>query len=139
MITPEENGSATPDPEVTETAKRRRFSASYKLDILKRWERETGAERGAMLRGEGLYRSHISKWLEQREAGALVGLAPRKRGRKAKERHPAEREVEKLRRENARLERGLKRAVLLIEIQKKVSEALGIPLKGLESEDDENN
>src|SRR5215470_6530677 len=104
MIASEENGSATPDPEVTEKAKRRKFSASYKLDILKRWERATGSERGALLRGEGLYWSHITKWIKQRETGALAGLAPKKRGRKAKERHPAELELEKLRRENARLE-----------------------------------
>ncbi len=123
---PNENGSGTPDPEVVERAKRRQFTAGYKLAILEEFDGcEKSAERGALLRREGLYRSHITTWHQQRNAGQLAGLAPRKRGRKAtKQRGADAAELARLRRENARLERRLKQAELLIEIQKKVSQAL---------------
>lgn len=136
MITPE-IGSAVSDPEVSERARRRKFTADYKLNVLERWDAsEGGMERGALLRREGLYRSHISKWLEQRDAGALAGLSPRKRGRKpTKRRDSVTEENSELRKKVTRLERKLKRAELLLEIQKKTSEILGIPLKGLDDEE----
>lgn len=136
MITPE-IGSAVSDPEVSERARRRKFTADYKLNVLERWDAsEGGMERGALLRREGLYRSHISKWLEQRDVGALAGLSPRKRGRKpTKRRDSVTEENSELRKQVTRLERKLKRAELLLEIQKKTSEILGIPLKGLDDEE----
>ena len=49
-----------PDPEMPEKAKRRQFSAQYKLDVLAEYDRlsEPGAK-GALLRREGLYSSHL--------------------------------------------------------------------------------
>lgn len=118
-----------PDPEVPEKATRRRFTAEYKLDILARAEAcEPGSgELGKLLRTEGLYTSHLTVWRAQRDRGALEGLTPKKRGRKPKERDDLAIEVERLRRENARLEQRLKQAELIIDVQKKVSALLGIP------------
>jgi len=118
----------TPDPEVPQKAKRRRFSAAYKLKILKRTDAMEGTgEIGAMLRREGLYWSMLSRWRQQREAGSLRGLKPKKRGPKGKKSDPLAMENKRLRREMALLHGKLRQAELVIEIQKKVSELLGIP------------
>ncbi len=55
---------------------RRSFTAKYKLDILTEYDAATPAERGVLLRREGLYSSHLSEWRKARDAGALGGLAP---------------------------------------------------------------
>ena len=122
-----------PDPEVSEKAVRRRFTAEYKLNILRQAEvcREPGGV-GALLRREGLYSSHLTTWRRQRDAGILSGLKPKQRGRKANPRHPLQAEVEQLRKENNRLQRRLKKAELIIDIQKKISQMLGIPLENPE-------
>lgn len=114
-----------PDPEVDAKPARRRFTARYKLRILTEADaaREAG-QIGELLRREGLYSSHLSAWRAQREAGALAALG-RKRGRKTKLR---DREKERLRQENARLRREVQQLRAINEIQKKVSELLGIPL-----------
>ena len=122
-----------PDPEVNEKAKRRRFSAEYKLRIL----READACKGdgdvnALLRREGLYSSHLSSWRRQRDELAKAGLKSKKRGRKAKAEDPRVKELE---RENARLQRRLARVETMLEIQKKASELLGIPLNPPESDE----
>jgi transposase len=115
-----------PDPEVPEKAKRRRFSAEYKLAILREADACTEpGQIGALLRRERLYSSHLVDWRRQREAGALQALA-RTRGPRPAD--PAHAEVERLRRENERLSRRLAQAERIIEIQGKVSELLGIPL-----------
>lgn len=116
------------DVEVLEKPKRRSYSAEYKLQILEQAAalKDTGAI-GAMLRQEGLYHSRLTEWRQQKEAGALKALGQR-RGPKQKH-HPLESEVERLRRENERLKEKLEQAELVIEIQKKISEILGIPLK----------
>jgi transposase len=115
-----------PDPEVPEKAKRRRFSAEYKLAILREADRCTQpGQIGALLRRERLYSSHLVDWRRQRDAGALQALA-RARGRKPAD--PARVEAERLRRENERLRGRLAQAEKIIEIQGKVSELLGIPL-----------
>ncbi len=115
-----------PDPEVPEKAKRRRFSAGYKLAILGEADRCTEpGQIGALLRRERLYSSHLVDWRRQRETGALEALA-RERGRKPAD--PARVEVERLRRENQRLAHKLGQAERIIEIQGKLSELLGIPL-----------
>jgi len=121
-----------PDPEVDAKPKRRRFTAKYKLQIIKEVEacREEG-EIGALLRREGLYSSHLTTWRRQRDEGALRELG-KKRGRKAK---PRDKEKERLARENAQLKRQLAQAEQIIEIQKKVAGLLGIPLKTLEDEE----
>src|SRR2546428_9636765 len=75
---------AVSDPEVRERAARRRFTAEYKLQVLREADQCAGVgEVGALLRREGLYSSHLTTWRRQREHGALAGLAPKKRGRPA--------------------------------------------------------
>ena len=124
-----------PDPEVSEKAKRRRFTAEYKLRVL----READACKGdgdvaALLRREGLYSSHLTSWRRQRDEIAGAGLAAIKRGRKGKQVDPRLKELE---RENTRLKRRLARVETMLEIQKKASELLGIPLNRHDS--DEND
>jgi len=127
-----------PDPEVPEKATRRRFSVEYKLKILRQAEscRETG-DIGALLRREGLYSSHLTTWRRQKEAGILSGLEPKRRGRKANPNHPLQMENEQLRKEKTRLQKRLKKAELIIDIQKKISQMLGIPLKNPELEEED--
>lgn len=118
---------SAPDPEVLAKAKRRRFTAKYKLQILRAADTcKDPGEIGALLRREGLYSSHLSSWRRQRDRGALAGLKGRKRGRKAK---PVDPRVKRLEKENTRLRGRLRRVETMLEIQKKASELLGIPLK----------
>lgn len=117
------HAGSVPDPEIPEKAKRRRFSAQYKLDILDEYDRlsEPGAK-GALLRREGLYSSHIVEWRRARDVGALAELG-KPRGRKR--RSSAEGiELEQVRRRNKRLESELAKARLVIEVQGKVSALL---------------
>lgn len=119
--------SGTPDPEVLEKAARRKFSAEYKLRILRLADSCTDpGSLGSLLRKEGLYSSHLTTWRRQREQGMLKGLEPAKRGRKSTEPNPLMPELARLRKENQRLEKRLKRAELIIEVQKKVSQMLGL-------------
>jgi transposase-like protein len=117
------------ESQVSPIARRRTFTAQYKLEILDAVEeaRETGAI-GALLRREGLYSSHLTKWKEQRRAGVLSALAPRRRGPKAATPNPLARRVAELERDKRRLVRRLAQAEAINEIQKKVSQILGIPL-----------
>ena len=97
-----------PDPEVVPKAQRRHFSAQYKLDILT--EADNCTERGAigaLLRGEGLYSSHLTKWRKQREEGVLNGLQGQKRGRKP---DPQAAKIAQLQREHEQLRTRLERA-----------------------------
>lgn len=115
---------AKPDPEVSGKAKRRRFSAEQKRRYLREYEATPKGERGAFLRREGLYSSHIDTWRKQATSGELGGLEPKKRGRKPQPKiDPG---LEQLRRENARLTAQLNQARKVIEVQKKVSEILGV-------------
>lgn len=116
------------DPEVLPKAKRRTFTATYKLWVLEEADkcREQPGQIGALLRREGLYSSHLTTWRRQREAGQMAGLKPQKRGRKGNE---AAAENSRLRRENEQLTRRLAQAELIIEAQKKLSEILGITLE----------
>ncbi len=76
-------GTGRPDPEVPERAKRRTFTAQYKLDMVAEYDAAPDGEKGAVLRREGLYSSHIIEWRRARDAGALAGLkAPRGRKRR---------------------------------------------------------
>jgi transposase len=129
------SGKDVPDPEVVARPKRRRFTAEYKLRILREADACKGSgEIGTLLRREGLYSSHLVLWRRQREEAAHTQLKSRKRGPKPKAQDPR---VKQLEREKARLERRLKRAETIIGIQKKVAALLGIPLKNLDS--DEND
>jgi transposase-like protein len=117
------------DPEVAERAARRRFSAEYKLQVLRQAEACTSpGDLGALLRREGLYSSHLTTWRRQREQGSLAALSPKKRGRPALPPSPLARRVAELERDNARLTQRLQQAETIIAVQKKLSEALGIPL-----------
>ena len=122
------NGQAVlnvPDPEVVVKAQRRRFTAEYKRRILQEADACTQhGEIGALLRREGLYSSHLNTWRRQRTRGELQGLTPAKRGRKA---NPQAAENARLQRETERLTAQLARAELIIDVQKKVSQLLGLP------------
>jgi len=128
-------GRATPSSEVLEKPVRRRFTVQYKVKILAEADActETG-QLGELLRREGLYSSHLSTWWRQRDGGVLAGLTPKRRGRKAKSKNPLADEVTRLQRQNVRLKEQLRQAELIIDVQKKVSEMLSIPLKSHESD-----
>jgi len=120
---------AHPDPEVADKAVRRRFTAEYKLRILTLADACTEpGSLGTLLRQEGLYASNLNTWRHQRERGVLSALTPQKRGRKETVRDPLLVENEKLRRENERITKRLNQAEIIIDVQKKVSQILGIPL-----------
>jgi transposase-like protein len=121
-----------PNPEVLARAKRRTYTGEYKLQVLAEADaaRRSG-EIGAVLRRHGLYSSHLTKWRQERKSGILAGLGPRKRGPKSKA-SPLTAENQKLRRDNERLTDRLRKAELVIDVQKKVAMLLGIPLAGSE-------
>ena len=124
--------AGVPDPAVEAKAKRRRFTAEYKLRILREVERaKEPREVGAILRREGLYSSHLVQWRHQRDRVAKAGLV-RKRGPKPRLEDPR---IKKLEREKARLERKLRQAEIIIEYQKKVAALLGIPLNQPDSDE----
>lgn len=121
--------SVVPDPEFTDRAERRRFTAKYKLSILQQIDACTeSGSKGAILRREGLYSSNLNTWRRQRDEGSLAALTPKQRGRKAAPADPAAVEIKQLRKENERLTKRLKQAELIIDVQKKVSQLLGITL-----------
>ena len=123
------NKSKIPDPEVVPRAKRRRFSAEYKLRILE--EAEARSERGqigSLLRREGLYSSHLTTWRQQREQGQLEALSPKKQGCKPSVDEALAKELAELKRENQRLGNRLQQAETIIEVQKKLSGLLGLTL-----------
>ena len=129
MSSSAEIGLVGQETEVSATARRRQFSAEYKRKVLAEAEACTKpGELGALLRREGLYSSNLVTWRRAQERGALAGLTPKKRGPAAKVPHPLEKKVLELQRENTRLERRAQRAEALVELQKKVSELLGVQL-----------
>lgn len=135
-VAPEPSASPRPDPEVVANAKRRTFPVEYKLRILAEADAATtrpGAI-GALLRRERLYSSHLVVWRRERQAGILKGLTPLKRGPKSKL-NPQEEEMQKLRRENQRLTEELRKAAIVIDIQKKVGALLGWPLPKADPEE----
>jgi transposase len=110
-----------PDPEVPEKTVRRKFTAAYKLRILKEADNSTGqGQIAALLRREGLYSSNLTLWRRQ----VSQGLIPKKRGPVTQKADPYIRRNAELERENARLSHKLKQAELIIDVQKKVAELL---------------
>ena len=132
-VSPAGAAAGVPDPAVDAKAKRRRFTAEYKVRILREVDRaKEPGEVGAILRREGLYSSHLSVWRRDRDRVAKTDLVARKRGPKAKVVDP---KVKQLERENAKLRRRNEHVELMLGIQKKVSELLGIPLKSLDNDE----
>lgn len=135
-VAPEAPAQPRPNPEVVAGPKRRSFTAEYKLRILA--EADAAAAQpggiGALLRREGLYSSHLVTWRRERQTGILKGLTPHKRGPKSK-RNPQEEELHKLRRENQRLTEELRKAAIVIDVQKKVGALLGWPLPKADPEE----
>ena len=129
--------ASQPDPEVVAKPKRRTYTAEYKLGILQEAEAAAATRGGigALLRREGLYSSLLATWRRERANGILEALTPQKRGPKSK-RHPMDEENQKLRRQNARLAEELRKARIIIDVQKKVAALLGhpIPEQDLEEE-----
>lgn len=99
--------SGHPNLEVLEKAQRRIYSAEYKLWILQETDTCGEGQIGAILRRKGLYSSHLTTWRRQRQAGQLAALSDHKRGRKAIPVNPLQAEVERLRRDNQRLNQRL--------------------------------
>lgn len=118
---------AAPDPEVAEKTPRRRFTARFKLRILQQADKcnEPG-QIGALLRREGLYSSHLTVWRRQRENGQLEALKPKTRGRKVNPDRPMAKRIAQLENEIQQLKHKLKQAEIIIDVQKKISEILGI-------------
>lgn len=127
-IQPSQNGqlkTGVPDPEVVPPVPHRRFSAAYKQRILAEAECCTQpGEVGALLRREGLYSSHLTRWRQQLQTDQFERLQPRKRGRKA---DPQAAEIARLQRETERLKSQLDRAELIIEAQKKLCQLFNLP------------
>jgi transposase len=123
-----------PDPEVKPTAPRRRFGAKEKLCILEEAEAciEPG-EIGALVRREGIYSSYLSRWRRARDRGQLDGLSAKKRGPKRTVDQELAEENATLRRENERLRARLEQAETIIEVQKKLSQMLGLETPAQES------
>jgi len=118
-----------PDPEVVAKPQRRSYTAEYKLRILREAEAAavTRGAVGALLRREGLYSSLLVNWRRERAQGMREALTPQKRGPKSK-RNPMAEEMQKLQRQNARLNEELRKAHFIIDVQKKVAALLGHPL-----------
>ena len=126
---------AAANPELSNRPKRRTFTAGDKLRILEETDRAAGTgDIGAILRREGLYSTTLTDWRRQREAGILDGLTPARRGPKASEPNPLGAALAKAQQDNARLRLRLERAEAIIDLQKKVSDLLGIPLPPIDSD-----
>ena len=126
------------NPEVLERPKRRTYTVEYKSRILR--EADAAAESGeigALLRREGLYSTTLQTWRRQREKGEIAGLSPKKRGPKSAKENPLANRVRELEAKNRRLQKSLKHAELILDIQKKISEITGIPLKDVEIGEDD--
>jgi transposase len=122
------NGKRGPDPAVSERPVRRRFTAEYKLRVLREADSSEPGQLGALLRREGLYASHLTAWRKQRNEGTRAGLTPKRRGRKASPDALLIAENDRLQRENQQLTAKLRQAETILEVQKKLSEILGMPL-----------
>jgi len=125
---------ATPPTEVSAKAKRRRFKAEDKRRILRDADAcKKPGELGAILRREGIYSSMLSQWRAARERGEIAGLS-KKRGRRPKEVDVRDQRIVELEREVRKLSRRAEQAEAIIEVQKKVSQLLGIQLLSSDEE-----
>lgn len=140
QFSPTSNGfaphaSSMRSSEIVPVLQRRTRSAAEKLRILRAYEAAPSgtSERGALLRREGIYSSHISKWRKLRDQGKLA--SPQRRGPKAAPRDLLADELDQLRKENARLQARLTRAEAIIDVQKKVAHLLGTSLPSLPNDE----
>jgi transposase-like protein len=135
-VAPQLPAPPRPNPEVVADARRRSFTGDYKQRILAELDSASGQPGaiGALLRREGLYSSLITTWRRERQAGILKGLGPHKRGPKSK-RNPMEEDNQKLRREILHLTEELRKAAIVIDVQKKVGALLGWPLPKADPEE----
>ena len=128
------SGASPPDPEVEPIARRRRFSGSEKRRLLAEADRcKANGQLGAFLRRERLYSSMLASWRKQVGKAERAALAPKKRGPKPK---LEARQIQQLNRDNVRLRRELERAKLIIDAQKKLCAALGLPTADETSENE---
>jgi transposase len=136
LVTGDPGGVASdrqrPDPEVPERARRRRFTAQYKLDVLAAYDAAGQGEKGAILRREGLYSSHIVDWRRARDGGALAGLG-RPRGRPAGD--PKDAQISRLQKENQQLGQELAKARFVVEVQSKLQALLETLSEGADTSD----
>jgi transposase len=112
-----DDATQRPDPEVPERARRRTFTAKYKLEVLAAYAAAPDGEKGAVLRREGLYSSHITEWRKARDAGALAGLAAA-RGRQRRD--PQADQIARLQAEKQRLEQELAKTRFVVDVQAKL-------------------
>jgi transposase len=110
-----------PDPEVPEKARRRTFTAQYKLDVVAEYDAAATGEKGAVVRREGLYSSHVIEWRRARDSGLLAGPAG-PRGRPAAD--PRDVRIARLTKEKARLEQELAKARFVVDVQAKLQALL---------------
>jgi len=120
------------EPDPAARPRRRSFTAEYKNGILDEYDALAvgSTERGALLRREGLYTSHIAEWRKARDAGARAGLAPKAKARRS----PEQVEVERLRRRNQRLETELAKTKLALEITGKAHALLELLSESADSD-----
>src|ERR1035441_248111 len=116
-VTGERRGGAGPGG--ARRARRRTFTAQYKLDVVAGYDAAPSGEKGAVLRREGLYSSHVIEWRRARDSGALAGPA-RPRGRPAAD--PRDAQIARLQKEKARLEQELARARFVVRSEEHTSE-----------------
>jgi len=129
MDTDLRGASRAEEVEVLARPLRRKFTLEKKLQVLREADRcKVPGDLGALLRREGLYWSTLSRWRMARERGELSGAGAKKRGPKAQVKDARDERIRELERENRRLRARAERAEALIEVQKKVSEILGIKL-----------
>ena len=135
---PAPRDSGVANPEVRDKAVRRRFTATYKRRILQEADQCGSGGIAALLRREGLYSSHLTTWRKLRSKGEIAGLEPRKRGKKPVPRNPMADEMQRLTRENQRLQKRLHQAETIVEVQKKLCDLLGLTVPPIEqNESDE--
>ena len=126
-----DDATRRPDPEVPERARRRTFTAKYKLEVLAAYDAAPDGEKGAVLRREGLYSSLITEWRKARDVGALAGLAA-PRGRKRRD--PAAEQIARLQAEKQRLEKELAKTRAVVDVQAKLHVLLETLSEGTDSE-----
>lgn len=133
----ENDSSSEPNPEVSEKPVRRSFSPSYQARIVR--EADACTEKGqisALLRREGLYSSQLFEWRKKYRRGAQAALQGKKRGRKSTK-TSEEKEIDRLKKQVASLEKQLHQAETIIDVQKKISDLLGIQQPPIETNEDD--